>query len=303
MKNNKGFISTSIIFAFFITFLLLLVIIITSYAQNRILMNQVKKDIKSNLVSKYEYYESNFIKACTYNQTSGASNYCVTGDEDTCEETTCYKNTTVGSCKAGDIIKYKVNNKDIINFHVMYDNGDTLTMQTQKNIVYNTAWGSSYNTSGPTVILAELESQTFDWSNVITQTYTMGTTGFSGKGSFTGCSPYNKCEINTYILTEKSAKARIITSQEAADLGCTNMQKTCPIWMYNYLYNSTSYGGTVNEVSKDTESSYKNWGYWTMNADSSSNNKTWIIDYDSCLYSDIVSDLHRGARAVVEVSK
>lgn len=58
MKNNKGFISTSIIFAFFITFLLLLVIIITSYAQNRILMNQVKKDIKSDLVSKYNYDEN-----------------------------------------------------------------------------------------------------------------------------------------------------------------------------------------------------------------------------------------------------
>lgn len=57
--NKKGFISTSVIFAFFITFLMLLVIIITSYAQNRVLMNQIKKDIKSNLYIKYKYSKTN----------------------------------------------------------------------------------------------------------------------------------------------------------------------------------------------------------------------------------------------------
>lgn len=46
LKNKNGFIATSIIFSFFIVFLMLLVINLTSYAQNRILMNQVKKDIK-----------------------------------------------------------------------------------------------------------------------------------------------------------------------------------------------------------------------------------------------------------------
>lgn len=56
--NKKGFISTSVIFAFFIAFLMLLMIIVTSYAQNRILMNQVKKDIKSNLVGKYKFVPS-----------------------------------------------------------------------------------------------------------------------------------------------------------------------------------------------------------------------------------------------------
>lgn len=48
MKNKKGFIAISVIFSFFIVFLMLMMLILTSYAQNRILMNQVKKDIKSN---------------------------------------------------------------------------------------------------------------------------------------------------------------------------------------------------------------------------------------------------------------
>lgn len=49
MKNKKGFLAISVIFSFFIVFLMLITLILASYAQNRILMNQVKKDIKNNL--------------------------------------------------------------------------------------------------------------------------------------------------------------------------------------------------------------------------------------------------------------
>ena len=49
MKNNKGFIAISIIFSFFIVFLMLITLVISTYGQNRILMNQVKKDIKANI--------------------------------------------------------------------------------------------------------------------------------------------------------------------------------------------------------------------------------------------------------------
>lgn len=54
MKNKKGFIAVSIIFSFFIVFLLLLTINLTAYAQNRILLNQVKKDIKAKTLLKYK---------------------------------------------------------------------------------------------------------------------------------------------------------------------------------------------------------------------------------------------------------
>lgn len=54
MKNKKGFIAVSIIFSFFIVFLLLLTINLTAYAQNRILLNQVKKDIKSKTLLNYK---------------------------------------------------------------------------------------------------------------------------------------------------------------------------------------------------------------------------------------------------------
>lgn len=54
MKNKKGFIAVSIIFSFFIVFLLLLTINLTAYAQNWILLNQVKKDIKAKTLLKYK---------------------------------------------------------------------------------------------------------------------------------------------------------------------------------------------------------------------------------------------------------
>lgn len=54
MKNKNGFIATSIIYSFFIVFLMLLTMNLASLAQDRILMAQVKKDIKSDLELKFE---------------------------------------------------------------------------------------------------------------------------------------------------------------------------------------------------------------------------------------------------------
>ena len=321
MKNNKGFISTSVIFAFFITFLMLLVIIITSYAQNRILMNQVKKDIKSKLVIKYDHIKNDtsvdepqiivpevaklIEKAFTYNQTSGATNYCVTGNEETCQETKCYENTSANSCASGTIVDYKVNDTDTVRFHVMYDNGSTMTMQSQKNTVYNIAWygtnDNSTNTKGPMTILPVLEEKTNGWKNVNEQTYTMGTTVFK-TNSFTGCSAYNTCDANTYTLDERTANARMISVQEAADLECTESSNSCPIWMYNYLQTSTSNGGTVDDTTVENGGN-GNWGYWTMNAYAPENYNAWSVSYLGRLSNNFVSYTGNGIRAVVEINK
>jgi len=125
--------------------------------------------------------------------------------------------------------------------------------------------------------LPALESATSGWTNVLDQTYTMGTTIFKDN-AFTECSSYNSCTTNTYTLGERTAKARMITVQEAHGLGCTGSPKSCPIWMYNYLSfssssggsgsggSSSSNGGTVNQTGGEYGS---NDGYWTMNANSS----------------------------------
>ena len=263
----------------------------------------------------------NIIVGYTYNQTSGASNYCVTGDEETCQETKCYKTTTAGSCPAGTIIVYKVNETKIVRFHVMYDTGKALTMQSQKNTIYNTEWidaedyatkntdstnctSTSCNDEGPMTILEALENATAGWTNVNTLAYTMGTTSLGGQGAYTGCSSYNTCTTNTYSLSVRSAKARMITTQEAKYFGCSDKDQSCPIFMYNYLATSTSYGGTINDINTGPNGT-ANSSYWTINASSTSAYEAWYINFGgvvTSIYNNIYNT-STGARAIVEINK
>lgn len=245
----------------------------------------------------------NFISAYKYNEST-----CITGEEATCVKTDCYKEKTVGSCLAGTIIKYKVNDTDIVTFHVMFDNGSTLTMQSQKNTVNNTMWyGDNINTYGPSIILPVLEHATNGWINVNYIEYTAGTTNLYQNAN-TGCSYYNSCETKRYTLPLHKARARMITTLETANLGCTNQPKSCPKWIYNYLSNSVSNGATMNDSTIDTTTGQPNNGYFTMSAGtitSSSGDSNFVLAiYGLGLVSfqyPMATDY--GARAVVVVSK
>ena len=200
----------------------------------------------------------------------------------------------------------------------MYDNGSTITMQSQRNTIYNTTWinaldykesntdgtscsYTSCNDEGPITILNALESATAGWTNVNNQTYTMGTTTFK-TNAYTGCSSFSSCAANTYTLEERTVKARMITVQEAADLGCTETQKSCPMWIYNYLQEYTSYGGTINDTTT-TNGASSNVGYWTMNANSSIAYNAWYMRFSGNLSHSVVYYSYLGARAVVEINK
>ncbi|NMA50330.1 MAG: hypothetical protein GX951_00570 [Mollicutes bacterium] len=49
MNNKKGFISISVIYSFFFIFLLILVLIVGTYANNRVKLNEYKKDLKEKI--------------------------------------------------------------------------------------------------------------------------------------------------------------------------------------------------------------------------------------------------------------
>lgn len=120
MKNKKGFIAVSIIFSFFIVFLLLLTINLTAYAQNRILLNQVKKDIKSKTLLDYqmslcsiekEIFDDNTkIMRLTVNntETSDDDKYSYSLDNITYNETNTFDVTSNGTYQV--YIKYIKNN-------------------------------------------------------------------------------------------------------------------------------------------------------------------------------------------------
>ncbi len=240
-----------------------------------------------------------------YKYSTATSTKCITGEESTCVKSTCYKTKTSGSCPAGTIIKYKVNDTTIVNFHVMFDKGTTMIMQSQRNLANNVSWITkgdyedstlsgtcdyTYGTctnKGPLTAITLLEKVTSTWTNVDEQTYTMGKTN----DRYTQCSGEANCNENSYTWESRKGKARMITFQEAITLGCTQDEKSCPIWMFNYLVDSTKYGGTVNDNGSHHYLTMNTSGYYTA---------AWGIQKNGILY---YAAGNGGIRPVVVVSK
>jgi len=239
---------------------------------------------------------TNIVAVYKYDVTS-----CITGEEATCNKLT----SAPATYDPGTIVKYKVNDSEEKYFHVISDNGDTLTMQQRENTIYAIPWYETAddNTKGPLTVLPALESATAGWTNVNDQTYTMGSTIFN-TNSFTGCT-YNKtvvtCIGNKYTLGSRTGKARMITVQEAGSLGCkSGTDQSCPNWMNNYLNSSTSYGGTVNITGEDYG---ENNGYWTMSSFSANTMSAMNMRYRGDVSYSTTSNANFGARAVVVVNK
>lgn len=262
-------------------------------------------------IIKVDAKNINIIKAYQYDQ-ENSNSLCITGDEATCIETTCYQDSKE-QCPSGTIIDYQVNKEKVIRFHVMFDESGKITMQSQKNIINNTPWASKEDyiasgglesdygifgnhNKGPVTALPAIEATTRDWIYVEDQTYTLGTTIFK-TNAYTGCDYYDNCNKNDYTLDSKIAKARMITLQEATLLGCRMGQIQCPIWMFNYLKDSTKYGGTNNDLEADS--------YSTLTSNSSYDPAFWYIyDRGYFTYDNAYSVSYpRGVRAVVVVNK
>ena len=253
--------------------------------------------------------------AYTYNQTTGGANYCVTGEEETCEKTTCYQSDS--GCNAGTIFKYAVKSTypterrvgslddHVYYFHVMHDDGDKLTLQSREDLKnrdgdYSTGdWNypSETTSAGPTLSIEHLEEITDDWEYVNTIKYTMGTTEFLGN-------PYNNCWEGSgipncnkvaYSWPEKTVKARLITTEEARNVGCTTTKQSCPIWLYNY-----SSGCSKNGCTKDESI---NGNYATMSATQYEDQAWMIYGAEGRFARNRIHGLNRGIRAVIELDK
>jgi len=225
-------------------------------------------NIKVDSVQTLGNKNQNITKIYAYNQEKDSSTFCVTGEEETCQEIT----NTPSTYEIGTIVKYKVNDTEEKYFHVMFDEGDTLTLQQRENTINGTPWNNDANDSskGPIILLPELEEATSSWSNVLDQIYT----------------------IETMPIPQRTAKARTITVEELTKLGCITNQKSCPIWVYNYLAASTNYGGTVNNKESDI-------GYWTSEA---RGQYAYFIFHGGYLtWGSSVASL--GTRAVINVLK
>jgi len=275
-------------------------VIINLGVQGGLVNQPLSLPANSHMIPQAIKENKNISNIWKYDQTSGSSTFCITGEESTCLPI----NPEV--FEPGTIIKYKVNDTEEKYFHVMFDEGDTLTLQQREETVYSTRWydGGTDNSKGPLTLLQALEDATSTWTNVLNQTYTLGTTVFKDH-AFTGCSyddtnrKFN-CTTNTYTLGPRTSKVRIISLQEAQALGCTKTISSCPIWMSNYLYQSTKYGGTENRTGGDYG---MNYSYWTMTANAATNLAIWQVRYDRTISESYTSSSGYSGRAVVSIKK
>ena len=276
--------------------------------------NNEKTIVNKHIKAVYTYNE---------NGTGSGKSYtgCLGGEEAGCKKIDV---TSTSSYPVGTIVKYEVAPNVEKYFNVLYDNDNddnpdnngTLILQQRENTIYSTPWydSSDDNSHGPTTVLPVLENATKNWTYVNDQTYQMGTTKFgtgSYKTAYTGA-PWEEGGVaipnaNTYTLEERTAKARMITVQEANQMGCmrkmsdesTNM--SCKKFMNNYLYESTTYGGTV--IDDYYTAGDHNWGYWTMSGISSNVRLAFIISCYGYTYDYSTPAVRASARAVVEINK
>ncbi len=251
--------------------------------------NSAAAPINPHIKAVYEYDQNG-------SGTGAAYTGCLGGEEAGCVDikSTVTANTTYS---LGDIVKYEVKDGTELYFNVIKDNGSTLTLQQRENTVANTAWyeaAEADGSNGPTTILAALEDATSSWTNVNTMNYSIGddtkTLGYSM------CDSPTSCTRSRYTLT-KTSKVRMITAQELAPLGCNaKSDKSCKKFVYNYLKNATSYGGTFKTDA--------NSNYWTMSIAYPSTNYAWyVIDWGRLNSNFAVNDSNCGGRAVVEINK
>jgi hypothetical protein len=234
-------------------------------------------DGKSDETKTCNSNKPNLIWALEYNDTvsSSTDGYCVSGKEDTCKASTCYMDKSVGSCPAGTIILYRVNDDKIYYFNVLHDDGATITMQMNTYIILDDGTNtfsqnaSGNNSEGPITALDTIEEFTKDWTNVNQLNYCLGKgcTPFLKypnnsvyKSDYTGYDPTDDKNTGTWTYSYgestpivRNGYARVISIQEALDDGCwsTRNASECPSWFYD-----------------------NNHGYWTLNT-------SWVVSYTS----------------------
>ena len=285
------------------------------------------------------------LAAYKYDEDSTSPDFCLGGAEPTCKEITDvpynyeYPTGTIVKYKVNDTDEKYFNVLYDNDKDTDENNNGTLTLQQRENTVYETPWCSKEdyieaggteedfgatgkNDKGPITILKALEEATKTWKNVNNQTYTAGETVF-GTGDFAtnkitaiwgqGVVPNATIFTNNNqpSFTKTNVKARLITAQESGEMGCKtwtangSTNNSCKRFISNYLWQSTTYGGTV-EDDYHIDANSHNYGYWALTTNSSVLTDAVALDRAGFVGSTQVgktSGALVGARAVININK
>ena len=210
----------------------------------------------------------------------------------------CYVDGSL--CDNGTSMTVMVNETEIYNFYVLNDDGFNLTLISSENIgndsINTVPWHAGSvgdNSNGPVTALETLITLTSDWSNIkeiSNYTYINSGVGYKQLNIVDGKITIIKSN-NESSPIDGVARARLLTYEEAYDLGCKTSTTTshCPTWLY----------GNLDGINY----SMKPYGYWLLTSYSSSK-YAYNIRNTGVLSNNSTADITgRGIRPVITISK
>lgn len=129
--NNKGFIATSLIYSFFLIFIILFLTIIADYLQDKVLLNTIEKGIKDNLNSTMTIKDFEVGDILVFDESASTENNFKP------KYNTLMSDVWIVS--KVDIDNSNIDNSNIVlySYKASYDSGDILTFNEAKLLTFN----------------------------------------------------------------------------------------------------------------------------------------------------------------------
>ena len=103
---------------------------------------------------------------------------------------------------------------------------------------------------------------------------------------------------NPVIYENMRARLPKYSEVMATEVGCTLEQKTCPLWMVNYLSSNTNYSSNEEKIN----STGTNYGYWLLTSHQNPIGAK-VVYYDGSIYYANTNSANYGVRPVITIPK
>lgn len=259
-------------------------------------------------ILKWKYTDkSNWIELFDFNNLIEKSNHnpiilSVNGNS---QDLGCIKGNVI--CNSGTVMSIQVGDTEAYNFYVISDDGENLELILAHNLGSPVTWSRQTNTKlGPNNLFIELLSRTSTWNKIspiedyeyinAEETDEIGNEylSLSIKNGIVSITSNNGVQSTINSENSEKLRARIISEEEAINLGCKRSSNTCPTWLS---------GNLLAENNSNTP-----YGYWTVTTHytASSPSNAMSIHYNASIYSANASSsstLGRGIRPIIKIDK